>query len=146
MGFVVWVAFGFGILLIVITVFINFEAMNFISRLLPRNKLPPRPLLVVVMLGVILAHVLEILVFTIGYFLLAERFGLGGFSQEFEPGFMNFFYFSAVCFTTVGMSNFYPTGGLKIISALEALNGFVLITWSASFGYSALGKFWDREK
>lgn len=140
-----WIAFGFSLLLIIITIFMHFEAMSWISRLLPRDKVPPGPMVMVVMLGITLAHVAEILIYAVAYLLLTGRFGLGGFSEQFESTFTNFFYFSAVSYTTVGLSSFYATGNLKIIAALEALNGFVLITWSASFGYSALGQFWKRD-
>jgi len=43
----------------------------------------------------------------------------------------------------LGLSDFQPTGALKIIAGLEALTGFLLITWSASFGYTAMKDFWQ---
>jgi hypothetical protein len=79
------------------------------------------------------------------YFFLDGRFGLDSFSEQFKPSFLNYFYFSAVSFTTLGLSSFCPVGAIKIISSLEALNGFILITWLASFTYVATGEFWKRK-
>jgi hypothetical protein len=36
-----------------------------------------------------------------------------------------------------------PHGPLRIIASMEALTGFVLIGWSASFTYLSMEKFWD---
>jgi len=51
-----------------------------------------------------------------------------------------------VSYTTVGISSFKAEGALKIISCLESLTGFMLITWSASFAYSSIGSFWKKVK
>lgn len=56
----------------------------------------------------------------------------------------NDFYFSVVSFSTLGLSSFQPTDAFKIITGLEALTGFLLITWSASFGYTAMKGFWQE--
>ncbi len=44
-------------------------------------------------------------------------------------------YYSAMVYTTVGFGDMVPSGGLRLITATEALVGLSLITWSASFTY-----------
>lgn len=39
-------------------------------------------------------------------------------------------------YTTLGLSEFSPTGHLKLLTGFEALLGFVMLTWSATFFYS----------
>jgi hypothetical protein len=46
-----------------------------------------------------------------------------------------------VSFSSLGLRSFELTGALKIISCLEALTEFLLITRSASFGYTAMKDF-----
>ena len=38
----------------------------------------------------------------------------------------------------------FPTGAIRLIAAVEALNEFVLIGWSASFTHLSMQKSWDR--
>jgi hypothetical protein len=51
-------------------------------------------------------------------------------------------YFSAITFTTVGFGDLSPVGPIRFLSGTEALTGFVLITWSASFTYLEMERFW----
>ncbi len=45
-------------------------------------------------------------------------------------------------FTTVGYGDIVAHGHLRYLSGLEALTGFVLITWSASFLFLEMQKYW----
>jgi len=53
------------------------------------------------------------------------------------------FNFSAETYTTIGLGDTYPLGPLRLITGIEALNGLLLIGWSASFTYLAMQKFWN---
>lgn len=46
--------------------------------------------------------------------------------------------------TTLGVGPIYPTGSLRIISGIQALNGFVLIGWSASFAFVVMQESWEK--
>lgn len=137
-----WTASFFSLILMALTVIFHYEAFRLISGFFSRYKIRPRPRILVVIFGVTAAHIIEIVFYSFAYYFLNDRFGLGGFSEEFEPTYLNFFYFSAVNYTSLGLSAFYPVGSLKVIAALESLNGFILITWSASFAYVSTGEFW----
>ena len=45
---------------------------------------------------------------------------------------------------TLGFGDIYPVGDLRLIASVEALNGLLMLGWSASFIYLAMEKFWDR--
>ncbi|MEQ8900570.1 MAG: ion channel [Roseovarius sp.] len=45
---------------------------------------------------------------------------------------MDFFYFSLVNYSSLGLGDIYPTGHLRFLAGVEALNGFLLISCSAS--------------
>ena len=54
-------------------------------------------------------------------------------------------YFSAMTFTTVGFGVVYPLVPVRFLAGTEALTGLVLVTWSASFTFLEMARFWrDR--
>lgn len=54
-------------------------------------------------------------------------------------------YFSAITYTTVGFGDFVPTGPVRFLAGTEALTGFLLITWSASFTFLEMRRYWGRD-
>ena len=50
-------------------------------------------------------------------------------------------YVSAVTYTSVGFGDLAPIGPIRFLTGTEALTGFVLITWSASFTYLEMQRF-----
>lgn len=58
----------------------------------------------------------------------------------------DYFYFSLTSYTTLGIGEVHPVGPIRIIVGLEALNGFPLITWSASFTYLMMQRYWHPER
>jgi hypothetical protein len=53
-------------------------------------------------------------------------------------------YFSAITYTTVGYGDLVPLGALRFLAAVESLAGFVLVSWSASFTYLVMERFWGQ--
>jgi hypothetical protein len=45
---------------------------------------------------------------------------------------MDVFYFSLVSYTSLGLGDIVPTGHLRFVAGVEALNGFLLISCSAA--------------
>ena len=46
---------------------------------------------------------------------------------------MDVFYFSLVSYTSLGLGDIVPTGHLRLVAGVEALNGFLLISCSAAY-------------
>ena len=84
------------------------------------------------------AQLVSVLLYAIAYLVLGEAGGVGSLEGEIQGGFMDPLYFSLMSYTTLGVGDIYPLGGFRIISGIEALNGFALIGWTASFAYSLL--------
>ena len=55
---------------------------------------------------------------------------------------LDYFYFSIVSYTSLGLGDVFPHGHVRFLTGLEALNGLMLIAWSASFAYLAMGRLW----
>ena len=77
------------------------------------------------------AHIVEVGVYALG-FSVGELMGIGGFEQENVDTFMDVFYFSLVNYSSLGLGDIYPTDHLRFLAGVEALNGFLLISCSAS--------------
>lgn len=78
-----------------------------------------------------LAHIIEAGLYALG-FSFGELIGIGGFEQENVDTFMDVFYFSLVNYSSLGLGDIYPTDHLRFLAGAEALNGFLLISCSAS--------------
>jgi hypothetical protein len=90
-------------------------------------------------------HVLEILIFAVALWVLVQWPAFGKLDGEGASAFIDYVYFSAVTFSTVGFGETWPVGAIRLLCAGEALAGFVLITWSAAFTYLEMEKFWRPE-
>jgi hypothetical protein len=105
-------------------------------------------------LGQLVLHVIEISMFAVGYYLLSTQLDVGiltwiGAYDKAEIPLLDdlgdFFYYSAVCYTTLGFGDFVPIGALRFMTGLEAVAGLVLITWSASFTFLEMQRYWGRD-
>ena len=59
-----------------------------------------------------------------------------------DGSFLDHLYFSTACYTSLGLGDLYPLGTLRLIAGVEALNGLILITWSASFAFLVMQRRW----
>jgi len=94
--------------------------------------------------GVILLHVAEIWLFAIALWVLMQAPGAGRITGAPLPSFFDVVYLSSTTFSTVGFGDLAPVGPLRFLCGTEALAGFILITWSASFLYLEMQEFWRK--
>ena len=94
--------------------------------------------------GILALHVAEIWMFGGTYWLLLHLASSGSISGMEQAPFLDAVYLSAVTFTTVGFGDVAPVGPIRFLAGTEALTGFILITWSASFLYLEMQQFWRR--
>jgi hypothetical protein len=52
-------------------------------------------------------------------------------------------HFSTESYTTLGRGDIIPKGPLRLIVGIEAINGLLLIAWSASYTYIYMSKYWN---
>ncbi|TAK53233.1 MAG: two pore domain potassium channel family protein [Gammaproteobacteria bacterium] len=105
-----------------------------------------RPTLLIVMFVLLATHVVEIGLFGIAFWLLIDPTGAGAIIGSDRIGFWDLIYFSVTNYTTVGWGDLSSIGPLRILAGAEALLGFMLITWSASFTYLVMARTWGAEE
>jgi len=141
-----FVAFVITLALVVACIFIHYELLRMVSVAMPKMHGSARRRLLSAIGVVFMAHILEISLFAIAFALMQHRWGLGEIAGAIEGSWVDFFYFSAASYTTLGMGDLFPTGHLRFVAAIESLTGLILIAWSASFTYLAMNKFWGMRE
>jgi hypothetical protein len=132
----------FCVLLLLLTTLIHYEALRLITAGLPEIVLPGRAKLIVVILGTFLAHALEMLLYAVAFWVLANFLGAGTLGTSSRATFSACLYFSAETYTSLGYGDIVPSGALRLLAGMEALNGLLLIGWSASFTYISMVRLW----
>jgi len=133
------------VLLVAATVLIHHEVLRTAGNSLKDSRLSPRAHLLVIFGAVMSAHLAQVLLYAVAYYLL-EAGGIGAIGGEFRGSPIDYFYFSITSFTTLGVGDLFPHGAMRIVAGVQALNGFVLVGWSASFSYLAMQQVWDRDR
>ena len=141
-GEILVVVLGLG--LSAICVLMHYEALGLLTRVLPRLSSRPRPRILVLILALLLVHQAEVWNFAWGYF-FADLSGIMGKLVGADARLLTFAYFSTTTYTTLGYGDITPTGPIRFLASVEALTGFLLVTWSASFTYLEMQRFW-RDK
>jgi hypothetical protein len=131
-------------LIIALAVLIHYEFLYRISLALPRMQIRHRYKIVVAVFGALLAHSLEISIFSAAYYVLPHGQEWGRLEGNFNGSFPDCLYFSYTIFTTLGFGDIEPYGAIRHLVGLESLTGLLLITWTASFLYYEMQRYWDR--
>lgn len=131
-----------GIGLTILSVLIHYEALRQTGLILPRLPIRPRQRVMVVILGCLIGHLLEVGLYALAIALLHKARGFGVIEGSFAGTPADFLYFSLSSFTTLGIGDIFAHGPLRLLVGIEALNGFLLITWSASFTYLMMQRYW----
>lgn len=131
-----------GFFLIICTTVLHYEALRGLNLGLPVLKIPNRLKLMVVIFVAFIAHTLQIVLYGIAFYLLTRWFQDGAVLGSAGTALDSMIYFSAETFTSLGFGDLTPSGPIRLLVGLEALNGLLLIGWSASFTYICMERFW----
>jgi hypothetical protein len=134
------------LVIIGINTVIHYEVLRILNDALPRLHMPSRPKLLVVIFVTFGAHLLEMVVWGAALFLIIDLPGVGELTGKVPITLMNCIYFSAETYTSLGFGDVTPVGHMRLLVGVEALNGLLLIAWSASFTYLSMERFWTVGK
>lgn len=131
---------------VIVAVLIHYESLLVVSKRIDVSERPHRQRILGMAFGVLLIHVIEIWLFgCIGWW-LTEHQGIGSLEGYDTFKFLDYVFFSAVSYTTVGYGDIYALGPVRFLYGTLSLTGFVLITWSASFTFIEMQKHWMKDK
>jgi uncharacterized membrane protein len=132
-------------LLICATVIIHYEVLYQLALKLPHISVRPRYRVLLGVFIILLAHVIEVWLFALSYFLMINIDGYGALAGNFNQSLLDCVYFSFTNYTTLGFGDIEPTGHIRFLTGLESLTGLVMITWSASFLFIEMQKYWPKK-
>jgi len=69
----------------------------------------------------------------------------GSIQGNFNGSLLDSLYFSFTNFSTLGFGDIEPFGAIRFLVGMEALVGFVLITWTASFLFYEMQRYWSAK-
>jgi hypothetical protein len=132
---------------VALCVLVHYEGLLLTSRGLQRIGGPQRVKLLYGMSSMLALHVTEIWIFGLVIWGLLHWPACGHIVSGVSngPGMLGLLdsvYLSAITYTTVGFGDLVPVGPIRFVSGMEALTGFLMIGWSASFTYLEMERFW----
>jgi hypothetical protein len=132
-------------IVIALVVIIHYEFLYQFSRLMPRLRMRHRFRIVLGVFAALTAHAVEVWIFAASYFLMVRSGKWGTLAGNFEGTFFDCVYFSFTSYTTLGTGDIEPFGDIRFLTGLESLTGLVLITWTASFLYLEMTRYWNAD-
>lgn len=138
-----WAAVIITLVATAVTVGLHYEVLERLNTSLPRWKHIPRRLRILgLMVSLLALHVVEIWIYGIGIHLAATFPSLGEISGMNNVGLLDAIYLSATTYSTLGYGDLVPHGPIRFLLGTEALVGLLMITWSASFTYLEMQRYW----
>ncbi|HQD82603.1 MAG TPA: potassium channel family protein [Quisquiliibacterium sp.] len=128
--------------LFALTCLIHYEVLRGLSLWLPRLAIPDRSRLLVVIFAAFVAHALEIGLYGVSIHVLIHHFDAGTLKAGGPVTLADSIYFSAETYTSLGFGDVVPIGAIRLLAGTEALNGLLMIGWTASYAYITMERFW----
>lgn len=135
-------AFLINSLLVATVVVIHHEALNGLFRIGQKLTVHRNLALLIGVFGALLAHITEIWLFALGYFYMVHSDAFETLEGNFDGSLIDCAYFSFTTYTSLGFGDIEPMGHLRFTAGLEALTGLVMITWTASFMFLKMQRYW----
>ncbi len=135
-----WTMLAIGLVLLLGSGAWHLGGILLIKRCKPDSGEHPYLAVLLTFWGIALLHLSEIALGAFAYSLVLSLPGAGSISDSFGSSASGLLYFSGITFTTLGLTQQTVSGPVRLLVMLQALGGFMLITWSATFVYS----IWDE--
>jgi hypothetical protein len=127
-----------------LAVLIHYEALRRISVSVIDRPGASRLRILLVIFGVLAAHVFEAGLFAGGFWLGAEVLHFGRFVGAAPRDAFQYYSFALETYTTQSVGDLYPVGGLRLLASVEPLVGLILIGWSTSLTFMAMRRDWRK--
>ncbi len=129
-----------------LVVTIHFEGLHALAKRFSAEKSNRnRYVMLRIIFALLALHIVEIWCYGFAYWLLVQVPDTG--FVHGEHGMDTLFdaiYLSATTYSTLGIGDLAPVGAIRLLAGLESLTGLLLISWSASFTYLEMERFWRK--
>lgn len=133
------------VITVILCVYVHLSTLRALNdHVLPRFHRHSRTAVGTMVLVALVGHVLEIWLFSIAILIvgsLSDR----QFAEELQLDGFDAFYYSAVSYTSLGAEPLHEQS-LRLLTAIEALTGLILITWTASFIFIVMQRTWEGRR
>ena len=130
-------AAALGFAMLAVTTAFHYEALQLLERAAAGRRVSQRRA-VGFLITLVAVHLAEVALYAIAYGLGANVFALGSLHGSSGRVWLDFFYFAAETYSTVGYGDLVPVGALRLVASVEALNGLLLLAWSGAFLFGVL--------
>jgi hypothetical protein len=122
---------------------LHYEAITRLDRF-ARKSPTAYPTLFAVISGLIALHLFQIAAYAAIFFLSTGPLDLGYFEGKAPDAALDYFYYAAEAYTSLGYGNVTPAGEMRLIASITPLNGILLLAWSGSFLFSLVEDWRNR--
>lgn len=122
----------------------NFGLLR-VAKVLPRVPWDNAKLVIGV-LGSLVVHAIEIWMFAGVVYFFHHHDSFGQLEGNFTGTLLDCVYFSFSTYSSLGYGDITPIGSIRYITGIQALTGLVLITWTASFLFIEMRRYWDLDE
>ena len=134
------------LVLVGLSIAVHYEVLRQTSVRLAHLRIPGRMRIIFILIAALFSHLIHVLLYACVFYGVEMWTGLGEVRGPHGHRFDDAFYFSVTSYTTLGIGDLFPTGALRLLSGIEALNGLVMVGWTASMTYLYMEKFWHLDQ
>lgn len=131
----------------IIMVFLNsalfYELTALTLKTITKFKMRERPLMFFLVSSIFFAHTASVWIYAACYWVMVTFFNFQSLDGSTEHHFLDYVYFSAITYSSLGFGDIYPIGGIRFVASVEVLNGLVMIGWSIMITYFSIQRLWD---
>ena len=139
------IALGLSILMVVICFVVHYTGLRLLAdRFFEHGTKHPHRRFILVMLAIFCLHVLEVMIFGLGYSIAEQIPGLGYLRGDQSGNLFDDTYVSAVIYSSLGFGDILPVGAIRIMASFQVIAGLLLIGWSTSFSFLLMQKLWQH--
>ena len=119
------------------TTALHYQALHLLAHAASGKRVSQRRI-VALLFALVAVHLIEVALYAGAYAIGANALGLGALRGQTDRAPLDFFYFAAETYSTLGYGDLVPVGALRLVASVEALNGLLLLSWSGAFLFGVL--------
>jgi hypothetical protein len=131
------VSAALAIAMLVVTTALHYESLRVLTRA-SSGRVVSHAWVVIILAALIGVHLTEVVLYAGVYAIGSKVLGLGALHGSTDRAALDFFYFAAETYSTLGYGDLIPVGSLRLVANVEALNGLLLLSCSGAFLFGVL--------